>query len=75
MEAPKGFDLTVTVCFTPEHLRLAPHHTRPPQHVEEYADFCVAMMRRYAPGGQSHSVPDGKNTNVTVERQTANTPE
>lgn len=25
-----------------------PHHTNAPQKIEEYADFCVKMMRRYA---------------------------
>ncbi|MBD0276874.1 MAG: beta-xylosidase, partial [Flavisolibacter sp.] len=35
-------------CFTPECKGIQPHHTSPPQHVEEFADFCAAMMRRYA---------------------------
>ena len=29
MEALADFDVTVTFCFTPEHLGLAPHHTSP----------------------------------------------
>jgi beta-xylosidase len=48
MKALEAFDLTVTFCFTPESKGLQPHHTSPPHHVEEFADFCVAMMRRYA---------------------------
>ncbi|PSR54230.1 beta-xylosidase [Adhaeribacter arboris] len=42
------FDLTVTFCFTPESKGIQPHHTSPPQNIEEFADFCVTMMRRYA---------------------------
>jgi beta-xylosidase len=48
MQALSGFDLTVTFCFTPECRGLAPHHTSPPQQVEEFADFCARMVRRYA---------------------------
>jgi beta-xylosidase len=48
MAALEDFQVTVTFCFTPEHLGVAPHHTSPPQRVEEYAEFCAAMVRRYA---------------------------
>jgi beta-xylosidase len=48
MKALEEFDLTVTFCFTPEAKGIQPHHTSPPQNVEEFADFCVTMMRRYA---------------------------
>jgi beta-xylosidase len=43
-----SFEVTVTFCFTPEHLGLASHHTSPPRRVEEFADFCASMVRRYA---------------------------
>ena len=43
------FDLTVTCCFTPEACGLKPHHTSPPRDVAAFADFCAAMIRRYAP--------------------------
>jgi len=49
MEALADFDVTVTFCFTPEHRGIAPHHTSPPQVAAEYAQFCAAMVRRYAP--------------------------
>jgi beta-xylosidase len=49
MEALEDFDVTVTFCFTPEHRGVAPHHTSPPQAAEEFAEFCAAMIRRYAP--------------------------
>ncbi|QRR00285.1 hypothetical protein [Dyadobacter sandarakinus] len=48
MKALEEFDLTVTFCFTPEEKGIAPHHTSAPRNLEEYADFCVEMMRRYA---------------------------
>jgi beta-xylosidase len=48
MEAIADFDVTVTFCFTPEHRGIAPHHTSPPQVKEEFAEFCAAMVRRYA---------------------------
>jgi beta-xylosidase len=48
MRALEGFDVTLTFCFTPEHRGLRPHHTSPPQQLDEYAAFCAAMTRRYA---------------------------
>ncbi|MDI3306455.1 MAG: beta-xylosidase [Acetobacteraceae bacterium] len=48
MEALRDFDVTVTFCFTPEHRGIAPHHTSPPLVKEEFAEFCAAMVRRYA---------------------------
>lgn len=55
MSALEEFNVTATFCFTPEHLGLAPHHTSPPQRVEEFADFCAQMVRRYAPGQTVHA--------------------
>jgi len=49
MDALADFDVAVTFCFTPEHRGIAPHHTSPPQVKEEFAEFCAAMIRRYAP--------------------------
>jgi beta-xylosidase len=48
MKALERFDVTVTFCFTPEDKGLAPHHTSPPRHPEEFAAFCGEMVRRYA---------------------------
>jgi len=48
MAALDEFDLTVTFCFTPESCGIQPHHTSPPQRLEEYAEFCARMIRRYA---------------------------
>jgi beta-xylosidase len=52
MEALADFQVTVTFCFTPEHRGIAPHHTSPPQSKEEFAEFCAAMIRRYAGGNR-----------------------
>ena len=49
MAALADFDVTVTFCFTPEHLGLMPHHTSAPHQPELFADFCAEMIERYAP--------------------------
>lgn len=49
MEALRGFDVTVTFCFTPEHLGIRPHHTSAPRDPELYAEFCADMVMRCAP--------------------------
>jgi beta-xylosidase len=48
MKALEPFKVTVTYCFTPEHKGIQPHHTSPPQDVNEFAEFCNQMTRRYA---------------------------
>ncbi len=48
MRALEDFEVTLTFCFTPESRGLRPHHTSPPRDVGEFADFCAAMVRRYA---------------------------
>jgi beta-xylosidase len=48
MKALEEFDLTITFCFTPEEKGIEAHHTSPPKNIEEFADFCAAMMRKYA---------------------------
>ncbi len=50
MRALEEFAVTVTFCFTPEDKGTWPHYTAPPAHPEEFAAFCAAMLRRYAPG-------------------------
>jgi beta-xylosidase len=49
MEALADFDLTVTFCFTPEHLGVQPHHTSCAREPQRFADFCARMIDRYAP--------------------------
>lgn len=48
MKALEPFDVTLTFCFTPESKGINPHHTSAPRQIEEYADFCTRMVRRYA---------------------------
>jgi len=48
MTALQDFKVTVTFCFTPEHRGIAAHHTSPPLVREEFAEFCAAMVHRYA---------------------------
>jgi beta-xylosidase len=50
MKALQDFEVTLTYCFTPEHLGVRPHHTSPPRRVDEFAEFCARMTRRYARG-------------------------
>jgi beta-xylosidase len=48
MRALEPFDVTLTLCFTPESAGVRPHYTSPPKDVGEFADFCARMVRRYA---------------------------
>jgi beta-xylosidase len=48
MLALDEFEVTLTFCFTPESRGLRPHHTSPPACVDEFAEFCGRMVRRYA---------------------------
>jgi beta-xylosidase len=52
MEALAEFDVTLTFCFTPEHRGVQPHHTSPPLVIDEFAEFCARMVRRYAPASE-----------------------
>lgn len=49
MDALADFEVTVTFCFTPEHLGAGAHHTSPPFEPQRFADFCAWMIDRYAP--------------------------
>ncbi len=48
MRALEEFEVTLTYCFTPEPSGVRPHHTSPPRRIEEFAEFCGRMTRRYA---------------------------
>src|SRR6185369_3280237 len=58
MGALEEFDTTMTLCFTPEHLGVAPHYTSPPKRAEDFAEFAAWAVERYAPGVRSLSSPD-----------------
>ncbi len=47
MKALEAFETTMTLCFTPEHCGIEPHHTSPPKRIEEFAEFAARMTRRY----------------------------
>ncbi|MGH7930672.1 MAG: beta-xylosidase [Candidatus Binatia bacterium] len=70
MKALEPFDLTLTFCFTPEVRGIRPHHTSPPQRIEEFADFCARMTRRYAPSAMARPPSAGyaKNTGFSGAR-------
>ena len=81
MSALEEFNVTATFCFTPEHRSLAPqfghepHHTSPPERIEEFAEFCATMVRRYAPGQQSHAGSDSTLTaNGTTSQSLPDSP-
>ena len=48
MRALEDFTVTLTFCFTPDCCGIRPHHTSPPRDPDEFAEFCVRMIRRYA---------------------------
>ncbi len=50
MQAVAGFDVTLTLCFTPEHLGEAAHHTSPPLRADDFAQFAAWAVGRYATG-------------------------
>jgi beta-xylosidase len=47
VRALEPFEVTATFCFTPAARGIRPDHTSPPRNVEEFADFCSRMTRRY----------------------------
>jgi beta-xylosidase len=78
MQALEEFDVTVTFCFTPESRGVLPHHTSPPQRIEEFAAFCVQMVRRYAqpcaalpPACQVEAMLVGLDAQEATQSQTA----
>jgi len=48
MNALAEFDTTMTLCFTPEHLGIAPHYTSPPKNPDDFAEFAAWAVSRYA---------------------------
>ena len=49
MNALAEFETTLTLCFTPEHLGVLPHYSSPPKAPQDFADFAVWAVNRYAP--------------------------
>lgn len=52
MGALEPFTTTLTLCFTPEHLGLSPHYTSPPRRPQDFAEFAVWAVRKYAAAGK-----------------------
>lgn len=51
MKALAEFQVTLTLCFTPEHLGEAAHHTSPPKSPTDFASFARWATKRYASQG------------------------
>lgn len=56
MRALDPFQVALTLCFTPEHLGVEPHHTSPPADLHSFADFAAWAVQRYAPEDASLAV-------------------
>jgi beta-xylosidase len=56
MQALEPYLTTLTLCFTPEHMGLAPHYTSPPRRAQDFVDFAVWSVRRYAAAKKSSDV-------------------
>jgi beta-xylosidase len=56
MQALEPFITTLTLCFTPEHLGVAPHHASPPQRAADFAEFAAWAVRKYARAGKASGV-------------------
>lgn len=48
MKGLEHFDVTMTLCFTPEHLGVVPHYTSPPKDPKHFAEFAEWAVSRYA---------------------------
>jgi beta-xylosidase len=48
MRTLEAFDVTLTFCFTPGVCGLKDDETSPPRRLEEFAELCTRMVRRYA---------------------------
>jgi len=55
MSAIEPFATTLTLCFTPEHLGEAPHHTSPPRDLADFAKFASWAVQRYAATSQDQT--------------------
>ncbi len=64
------FDLTLTLCFTPEHLGRQPHHTSPPRHPEDFAVFAGWVAERYLSPARGQNAAAGLQTQEWIEAGT-----
>ncbi len=64
MRALDPFRVSLTLCFTPEHLGLEQHHTSPPKDPQQFADFAAWAVSRYAPSLATAAVSSSTPTNL-----------
>ncbi len=57
MDALAPFDVTMTLCFTPDHLGMEPHWASPPKNVEDFTEFARWAVARYAPATKPAEEP------------------
>lgn len=57
MHALEPFDVSLTLCFTPQHLGLEEHHTSPPRDNRTFAEFAEWAVQRYAPAAHPPVAP------------------
>jgi len=53
MRAVEPFTTTLTLCFTPEHIGVLPHYTSPPRRADDFVEFALWSVRKYAPAKHS----------------------
>jgi beta-xylosidase len=58
MHVLNEFKVTLTLCFTPEHLGEVKHHTSPPRCAGDFAAFASWAVSRYAPAARSATTAD-----------------
>ena len=66
MSALAPFEVALTLCFTPQHLGLEPHHTSPPRDNDDYASWAAWAVERYAPAAPV--VPQPGTSSVSREQ-------
>ncbi|PYP84031.1 MAG: beta-xylosidase [Candidatus Angelobacter sp. Gp1-AA117] len=53
MQALEPFTTTLTLCFTPEHMGIVPHYTSPPRRAEDFTEFALWAVQKYAPAAKT----------------------
>lgn len=56
MQALDEFSVTMTLCFTPEHLGRWPHYTAPPKDNQDFVEFAKWAVGRYAPASKAREL-------------------
>jgi beta-xylosidase len=66
MEALEPFDVALTLCFTPAHLGLEEHHTSPPRDNQQFVDFAVWAVDRYAARPSTNNATQREERTVAI---------